>query len=98
MASKKARFNKEKKLKKTVIEKNAAHDGDTGSPKVQIALLTERIKYLTNHLKAHKKDKHSRRGLIKLVGSRRKLIKYFERTAENKEEVAKFLRTIETAK
>ena len=51
-------------------------EGDTGSPEVQIALLTERINYLTGHFKTHKKDHHSRRGLLKLVGQRRRLLKY----------------------
>jgi small subunit ribosomal protein S15 len=62
--------------KKNVIAKFATHDGDTGSPEVQIALLTERIAYLTDHFKAHAKDHHSRRGLLKLVGQRRRLLDY----------------------
>lgn len=94
MASKKARFNREKTKKAEVLKKFAAHDKDSGSPKVQIALLTERINYLTNHLKTHKKDKHSRRGLLKLVGSRRRMIKYMERNSESTEEVKKFLTQI----
>jgi small subunit ribosomal protein S15 len=62
--------------KQEVIKKYATHDGDTGSPEVQIALLTERITYLTDHFKLHAKDHHSRRGLLKLVGQRRRLLDY----------------------
>ena len=63
--------------KKTeVIEKYRLHETDTGSPEVQIALLSERITYLTEHFKIHKKDHHSRRGLLKLVGQRRRLLDY----------------------
>jgi small subunit ribosomal protein S15 len=62
--------------KQEVIKKYATHQGDTGSPEVQIALLTERITYLTEHFKAHAKDHHSRRGLLKLVGQRRRLLDY----------------------
>ena len=62
--------------KQAVILANARHEGDTGSSEVQIAVLTERIKYLTEHLKEHKKDHHSRRGLLKLVGKRRALLNY----------------------
>ncbi len=66
--------------KQRIIEEFAIHDGDTGSPEVQVALLTWRINHLTEHLKVHKKDEHSRRGLLKLVGRRRKLLRYLERT------------------
>ncbi|NMA67843.1 MAG: 30S ribosomal protein S15 [Desulfitobacterium sp.] len=62
--------------KKEIIAKFQQHEGDTGSPEVQIALLTERINYLTEHFKVHKKDHHSRRGLLKLVGQRRALLNY----------------------
>ncbi len=62
--------------KRTIIEKHRLHDTDTGSPEVQIALLTERITHLTEHFKVHKKDHHSRRGLLKLVGRRRRLLDY----------------------
>jgi small subunit ribosomal protein S15 len=62
--------------KQEIIEANATKDGDTGSPEVQIALLTERIKDLTDHLKSFPKDNHSRRGLLKLVGQRRRLLAY----------------------
>jgi ribosomal protein S15, bacterial/organelle len=63
-------------LKQQLIEKYRLHDADTGSPEVQIAILTERINYLTEHLKEHKKDHHSRRGLLKMVGQRRGLLNY----------------------
>ena len=62
--------------KREIIEKFRVHDNDSGSPEVQIALLTERISNLTEHLKRHKKDLHSRRGLLKLVGQRRRLLNY----------------------
>ncbi|MEJ2033323.1 MAG: 30S ribosomal protein S15 [Deltaproteobacteria bacterium] len=62
--------------KKEIIEKFSTHQGDTGSPEVQVALLSERIGYLTEHFKTHKKDHHSRRGLLKLVGQRRRLLNY----------------------
>lgn len=62
-----------------VIEDYKLHDGDTGSPEVQVALLTERINYLTDHFKVHKKDFHSRTGLLKLVGQRRKLLNYLKK-------------------
>ena len=64
--------------KRDVIEKYATHPGDTGSPEVQVALLTERINYLTEHFKAHSKDHHSRRGLLKLVGHRRRLLDFLK--------------------
>ena len=62
--------------KQATIASNRLHDSDTGSPEVQIALLTERINQLTEHLKTHKKDHHSRRGLLMLVGQRRRLLDY----------------------
>lgn len=62
--------------KQALIEKYRVHENDTGSPEVQIAILTERINYLTEHLKEHKKDHHSRRGLLKMVGQRRGLLNY----------------------
>ena len=65
-----------KDQKTTVIEGNRTHATDTGSPEVQIAILTERIGQLTEHLKTHKKDNHSRRGLLKMVGKRRSLLDY----------------------
>jgi len=65
--------------KKLIIEKHGRDENDTGSPEVQIALLTARINHLTEHLKIHKKDHHSRRGLLKLVGQRRGLLDYIRR-------------------
>lgn len=62
--------------KQDIINKYKLHEGDTGSPEVQVALLTERISYLTTHLQEHKKDHHSRRGLYKMIGQRRKLLDY----------------------
>ncbi len=67
-----------KDQKKDLIDKFRLHDHDSGSPEVQIALLTERIKYLTEHFRIHKKDHHSRRGLLKLVGQRRRLLDYLK--------------------
>jgi small subunit ribosomal protein S15 len=64
--------------KRSIIDKFRLHDSDTGSPEVQIALLSERITYLTEHFKVHKKDHHSRRGLLKLVGQRRRLLDYLK--------------------
>ncbi len=66
--------------KKAVIDAHAKHEGDTGSPEVQIALLTARIEDLTGHFKAHKKDFHSRTGLLKMVGRRRNLLNYLKET------------------
>ena len=65
--------------KLAVIKEYATHEGDTGSPEVQVAILTSRITYLTEHLKEHKKDHHSRRGLLKLVGQRRIMLDYLRR-------------------
>jgi len=64
--------------KQEIINNFKKHEGDTGSPEVQIALLTERIVYLTEHFKVHKKDHHSRRGLLKLVGQRRRMLDYLK--------------------
>ena len=64
--------------KKEIIDQFKNHDKDTGSPEVQIALLSERIQYLTEHFKIHKKDHHSRRGLLKLVAQRRRLLDYLK--------------------
>ena len=63
-----------------IVQANRRHDTDTGSPEVQVALLTNRIGYLTEHFKAHRKDHHSRRGLLKLVGQRRRLLDYLKRS------------------
>ncbi len=65
-----------KEVKQTIISDYRLHEGDTGSPEVQIALLTERINHLNEHLKSHKNDHHSRRGLLKMVGQRRGLLNY----------------------
>ena len=65
--------------KKAIIEEYATHPGDTGSPEVQVAILTTRIKELTEHLKEHKHDHHTRRGLLLLVGRRRNLLNYLQR-------------------
>lgn len=65
--------------KEQIIEDYKQHEGDTGSPEVQVALLTARISYLTDHFKTHKKDFHSRTGLLKLVGQRRKLLNYLKK-------------------
>ncbi|MBR2179155.1 MAG: 30S ribosomal protein S15 [Selenomonadaceae bacterium] len=70
--------------KQEIIQKYATHDGDTGSPEVQIAILTNRIIYLTEHLKVHKKDHHSRRGLLKMVGHRRRLLSYLQKKDINR--------------
>ncbi len=65
--------------KKSIIAEYAVHEGDTGSPEVQIAILTARINHLTEHLKENKQDKHSRRGLLKMVGRRRNLLAYLQK-------------------
>jgi len=66
--------------KNAIIAAYATHEGDTGSPELQVALLTKRINDLTGHLKIHKKDHHSRRGLLKMVGHRRNLLGYLQKT------------------
>lgn len=70
--------------KKKIIEKFAKAQGDTGSPEVQVALLTEQIDRLSKHLKEHKKDVHSRRGLLSMVAKRRRLLAYLQRTEEKR--------------
>ena len=82
--------------KKEIIEKYALHQTDTGSPEVQVALLTERITYLTEHLKTHKKDHHSRRGLLMLVGRRRRLLNYV--TKQGRAEISRHHRNSGTQK
>lgn len=74
--------SKEKKTE--IMEKFKIHDKDTGSPEVQIALLSDRIKHLTEHFRTHVKDHHSRRGLLKLVGQRRRMLKYLRNKDEAK--------------
>ena len=66
--------------KSPTIEKHRTHETDTGSTRVQVAVLTERINYLTDHFRAHRKDHHGRRGLLKMVGKRRRLLDYMKRT------------------
>jgi small subunit ribosomal protein S15 len=72
----------ERKL--ALIKENATKAGDTGSPEVQIAILTERINHLTDHFKTHKKDNHSRRGLLKMVSQRRQLLDYVKRKDQSR--------------
>ena len=67
-------------VKKEIIDRFKLHEKDTGSTEVQVALLSNRIQYLTDHFRTHKKDHHSRRGLLKLVGQRRRLLNYLKRT------------------
>ena len=69
----------DKELKDSIIKEYATHEGDTGSAEVQIALLTYRIKHLTEHLKEHPKDNHSRTGLLKMVGDRKRLLAYLKK-------------------
>ncbi len=76
-------------VKSDIITKYRVHDTDTGSPEVQVALLTNRINELTEHFKIHAKDHHSRRGLLKLVGRRRRLLEYMKR-----QDVERYRRTI----
>ena len=73
-----------KEEKKQIIETYATHEGDTGSPEVQIAVLTTRINQLTEHLKVNAKDHHSRRGLLKMVGHRRNLLNYLQKKDINR--------------
>ena len=68
------------KEKKQIIDDYSTHEGDTGSPEVQVALLTRRITDLTEHLQTHKSDEHSRRGLLKLVGRRRRQLRYLQKS------------------
>ena len=77
---KKEENSMDKQLKAQIMETYARHEGDTGSPEVQVALLTERINHLNEHLKLNKKDHHSRRGLLLMVGQRRGLLDYLKKT------------------
>ena len=70
--------------KTAIIKEYQIDENDTGSPEVQVALLTERIRYLTSHVQTHKKDNHSRRGLLKLVGQRRRLLRYVKNVDDNR--------------
>lgn len=74
----------DKDIKQEIIQKYATHEGDTGSPEVQIALLSYRIDHLNEHLKTHKKDHHSRRGLLKMVGVRRSFLNYLAKNDINR--------------
>lgn len=65
--------------KENIIQEHRTHDSDTGSPEVQVAVLTSRIRHLTDHMRVHKHDYHSRRGLLKMVGQRRRLLKYLQK-------------------
>ncbi|MBN3038887.1 MAG: 30S ribosomal protein S15 [Candidatus Omnitrophica bacterium] len=87
-------INKDKKEK--IIQENKLHDRDTGSTHVQVALLTERINGLSEHFKLHKKDHHSRQGLLRLVNQRRKLLDHLK--DENKEEYEKLIKTLKLRK
>jgi small subunit ribosomal protein S15 len=84
-------LNKEEKTK--TIKKNRIHPSDTGSPEVQIALITDRINYLTEHFSTHKKDHHSRTGLLKLVGQRKRLLEYLK-----KQDVSRYEKLIQKLK
>jgi small subunit ribosomal protein S15 len=77
-----AMMNQERK--KEIVEKFKVHETDTGSPEVQIALLSERINYLTEHFRTHKKDHHSKRGLLKMIGHRRNLLNYLRKKDVNR--------------
>ena len=74
----------DKEIKTEIIEKYARHEGDTGSPEVQVAILTHRINHLNEHLKINMKDHHSRRGLLLMVGQRRGLLDYLKKTDINR--------------
>jgi small subunit ribosomal protein S15 len=79
--------------KQKIIKKYASHENDTGSPEVQVAILTEQISKLSEHLKKHKKDTHSRRGLLKMVGKRRRLLQYLkEKDQDRYDKLAKDLK------
>jgi small subunit ribosomal protein S15 len=86
----------ERQKKQDIIGTFKVHEKDSGSPEVQIALLSERIRYLTDHFKTHKKDHHSRRGLLKMVGRRRKLLDYLK--GKDKERYAKIIEQLRIRK
>ncbi|RJQ20010.1 MAG: 30S ribosomal protein S15 [Nitrospiraceae bacterium] len=81
-----------KEQKETIIKEHKVHESDTGSPEVQIALISERLNSLTTHFQTHKKDHHSRRGLLKLVGQRRRLLGYLKEN--NKDRYEKLIRKL----
>ncbi len=78
-------------VKKSIVQKYATHEGDTGSPEVQVALLSQRINDLTEHMKANKHDYHSQRGLLLMIGKRRRLLKYLQ-----KENIARYRQLIKS--
>jgi small subunit ribosomal protein S15 len=78
-------------VKKSIVQKYATHEGDTGSPEVQVALLSQRINDLTEHMKANKHDYHSQRGLLLMIGKRRRLLKYLQ-----KEDIARYRQLIKS--
>lgn len=86
----------EKKQKEKLIKTNRLHEADTGSPEVQVALLTEKIVRLSDHLKTHKKDRHSRRGLLQMVGKRRRLLSYLKKKSD--ERYGALMERLETSK
>lgn len=86
----------QKQEKEKIISSNRLHDSDTGSPEVQISILNERITKLSDHLKTHKKDNHSRRGLLQLVNKRRRLISYLKKKDE--ERYSSFVEKLESTK
>lgn len=93
MANSKKKKQSVKDKKQAAIESFKQSDNDTGSPQVQVAVLTYRINSLSDHLKTHKKDNHSRRGLLQMVGKRRKLLSFIERT-EGEEALKKVRRSV----
>ncbi len=86
----------QKKQKDQIIKEHQLHDGDTGSPEVQIALLVNKIEQLSEHLKLHKKDVHSRRGLLQMVNKRRRLLEFLKKKGE--ERYTKFVEKLEVTK
>ncbi len=85
-----------KEEKDNIIKDNAVHTGDTGSPEVQVALITNRIKYLSDHFSTHKKDHHSRTGLLKMVGRRKRLLGYLKQ--KDVERYAKLIKKLKLRK
>jgi len=85
-----------KEEKDNIIKDNAVHTGDTGSPEVQVALITNRIKYLADHFSTHKKDHHSRTGLLKMVGRRKRLLSYLKQ--KDVERYAKLIKKLKLRK
>lgn len=92
MSSNKSKFSKNKPAKEEIVKLYGESNKDTGSPRVQIALLSERVTYLTGHIQANKHDKAAKRGLINILGKRRKMAKYYKKTAKDQAEADKFLK------